>query len=197
MTWMKDLSPAAVEALKLETAGEVIKWAGRPSPGRAFAGGMAAWLMGIPWTALTGGIFAALIAAVLSGKQPPGGATGWLVLFMTLMIVFVGAFVLVGLGMLAAPFWAYAKARHTVYAITDRRILVVHYGRSSEAKSVTPDRILRWSRSERADGSGSLSLVIGFEKDSDGDTSEVSEVLFETPRVREAERLMQDIRKAA
>ncbi len=194
MTWMTDLPPAAVRAVKSETPGEIVKWAGIPNAGSAFVHGCAAWLMGIPWTALTGGIFIALLAAAFSGKPPPGGLTGFLVLFMIVMTIFVGAFVLLGLGMMAAPFWAYAKARRTVYAITDRRVIIVHYGRLTETKTLTLDRIVRWSRKERRDGSGSLRLVIGFEKDSDGDTSEVSEELFAVPNVREAERLIEAMR---
>jgi hypothetical protein len=34
-------------------------------------------------------------------------------------------FVLIGLGMLAAPYWMRRKAQNTVYALTDKRALIL------------------------------------------------------------------------
>ena len=197
MSWTKDLPPAAVAALKSETAGEKVTWAGTPNPRCAFLHGCAVWAMGIPWTALTGGLFAVLVAAIFSGKTPVGGINGWQIGMMVVAVVFAGSFVLAGLTMMAVPFWAFAKARRTVFAITDRRILTIEYGRAIEAKTIPLDRIVRWTRTERQNGHGTLSLVIGLHKDSDGDVCEVTHGWFAVPRVREAERLIEAMRAQA
>ncbi|MFM9941739.1 MAG: hypothetical protein ACKVP7_19820 [Hyphomicrobiaceae bacterium] len=197
MSWTQDLPPAAVTAVKSETAGEIVKWAGKPNPRRAFLQGTAAWLMGIPWCALMFTIFTVLVLAVFSGKPPKGGVTLMMGLMMAGALVFVSAFVMVGIGMMAVPFWAWWNARRTVYAITDRRILKMTYGRTSVVTSIAPDRIVRQTRTERRDGSGTLSLVTGYEKDSDGDVSAKTEELFAVPRVREAERLIDAMRPRA
>lgn len=197
MNWTKELPPEAAVALKAETQGETIRWAGKPDPRQAFAGGTSAWLMGIPWCALTFTIFGILVASVLSGKPPKGGVTPGLGLMMLAMLIFVAGFVLVGIGMMAVPFLAWWKARRTIYAITDRRILRLVSGKTKEVMTVTPDKILNMTRRERHDGTGTLRLVTGFKRDSDGDIGTVTEELLAVPNVREAERIISSMQASA
>lgn len=63
---MRDLPREAADAIVAETRGEIVTRAGRPTPSGAFWRTTPIWLMGIPWSALTFGIFGALLAAALS-----------------------------------------------------------------------------------------------------------------------------------
>jgi hypothetical protein len=152
--------------------------------------------MGIPWIVLTGGVFSVLVAAIFWGKPPPGGITGWQALLASGALIFSGSFVLVGLYLLAAPFLAWAKARHTIYVITDKRVLTLAVARTRSVTSLDGDRILKTTRWERGDGTGTLRIVTGREKDSDGDWQETAEELFSVPAVRVAERLVAELMPA-
>jgi hypothetical protein len=195
MNWMKDLPERSVAAIKAETAGETVHWAAKPHAGRAFWRGLGAWGMGIPWTALMGAIFAVLVAAIFSGKPPLSEVTVGTMVVMAILIVMSGAFLAIGLAMMAVPFWAHHRANRTVYAITNRRIVTIVQGaRATQVQSVKPHAAVRLQRTERKDGSGTLRIVTGNVTDSDGDTTEVAEELFAVPNVREAERLIDGLR---
>lgn len=190
MNGLHDLPAPMAAAVKTETSGEIVRWVGRPNARRAFLGGLGAWVMGIPWTVFMGGIFSVLVAAGLSGKPPASGYNPWHVALLVVMIVFTSAFVLVGLYMLATPFVAWAKARRTVYVITDKRVLTLSVAQTRSITALSGDRIIKTTRRERRDGSGTLRIVTGREKDSDGDWHETAEELLSVPEVRVAERLV-------
>ena len=66
-------------------------------------------------------------------------------------------FVLVGLGFLSQPIIAAARARKTVYAITDRRLLIITSGlRSVRVDSYPLDSINILERTDRANGYGDI-----------------------------------------
>ncbi len=183
-------------AVKTETQGEIVRWVGRPNARRAFLAGMAVWAMGIPWTLFTGGIFSVLVAAVFSGKPPPGGITGWHAMFAVIALIFTGAFVLVGLVVMATPFHAWSKARRTVHVITDRRLVTLVVGRTRQITTLMGHRIIKITRLQRRDGSGTLRIVTGRAKDSDGDWHETTEELFAVANVGEANRLVAELMPA-
>lgn len=193
MNWMQSLPPPLAAALKHETKGEVIRWAGQPSPGRSALTTLPILLFAIPWTAISGGMFFGVIYSLLVGKAPgePGyiGA-GMGIFFLLLLTPFVG----IGLAMLSAPVWAWHTARHTVHAVTDKRLLTIVEGRARKVKSVLPEHIVSLERKERRDGSGTLTVVTGYEKDSDGDVVKLKEDIGPVAGVRQVERHLAAIR---
>jgi hypothetical protein len=111
-------------------------------------------------------------------------------------------FVLIGLGMLSAPFILLARARKTVYAITDRRILIVTTGNkgrrkveSRSLKDIKPEL----ARKENKDGSGSLFLGSGFDVEQPFAPNMKLRGFEQVPQVREVEaklrRAMEDDRR--
>jgi len=193
MNSLHDLPADMAAAVKTETQGEIVRWVGRPNARRAFLGSIAIWIIGIPWTALTGGIFSSLVAVVLSGKPPPNAWTG---MFAFIALIFTGAFVLIGLGMMAMPFLSWAKARRTVHVITDKRVVTLQLGRTREVTTLMGHRIINTKRSERRDGTGTLRIVTGREKDSDGDWHESAHVLSAVANVGDASRLVAELMPA-
>jgi hypothetical protein len=195
MQWMQSLPPPLAAALKEEAKGEIIHWADQPSPGRAALTTLPILLFAIPWTAISGFMLVMAIAGMIAGKAPgePGHiGTGLGIFFILFLVPFVG----IGLAMLSAPLWAWHTARHTVHAVTDKRLLTIVEGRTRTVKSVLPEHIVTLERKERRDGSGILTVVTGYEKDSDGDTVKLKEDIGPVAGVRQVERHVAAIRGA-
>lgn len=161
-----------------------------------FRSAMPMWFMGVPWSALMLTLFGVLCAAIFWAKPPTREIHQFEYFAMGAAFLFTGAFTLLGLGMLGYPFWAAGKARRTVHVITDKRLITLTAGRHTEIRSVEPHQIVSYQRSERADGSGSLRLVTGYEKDSDGDRVEMTEHLIGIPEVAKVERLLRELGNA-
>lgn len=60
-----------------------------------------------------------------------------------------------------------------------------------------PEQIHSIERTERPDGSGNLRLILGYEKDGDGDTVTKAEDLMAIPEVRKVENLLMDLKRRA
>lgn len=194
---MSELPPDAVSAIKAETRGEIVRWAGRPDAGRAFRSGFAVYFFGIPWSALTFTIFGSLIAAILFGKPPTRSVHNFEYVMMAAAVIFTGAFAAVGVALLLTPFWSGWKAKHTVYVITDKRVITIVTGRTTVVTAITADKILKLERREKRDGSGTLAIVTGYGKDSDGDRVEERIELFGIRDVRAAERAVDGVQGSA
>jgi hypothetical protein len=138
---------------------ERLLWTGSPDPARRAAGGIPAMLFGIPftlfalfWTAMAGG-FSFMFAGVAGQSGGPGFATPFMFFPLFGLI-----FVVVGFGLLLSPLWAYLKAQRTIYAITDRRAIVLEenaFG-SRSIRSFGPNEIVLMERRENANGIGDL-----------------------------------------
>ena len=188
------LPPPLAKALKAETAGDPVLFATQPQPWPTFRATLPIWIMGIPWTMLTTGLLVMALAGPWSGTAPPDslGLGGALATIM--LSVFILVFVAVGWGMMLSPFWAYWKARHTVYAVTKKRLIILTLGRTLKVQSIEPAGMRGFTRHERRNGSGTLTILQGFEKDSDGDKVEKTETLWCVPAVKRLETLLQELR---
>ncbi len=188
-TLAMDLTAFAPDPLELALqrelrAGERVLWRGRRLPRVAWEG-LAIWVFAIPWTAFS--LFWTVMA--FSGAQAFEPNAGVLCYAFPL---FGTPFIAVGLAMLAAPFAPLFGAGRTLFAVTDQRLLRLYRGRRLKTRSVGGEAIGAIERSERANGSGTLRIVIGSHLDSDGDRQidrlelcEVAEVLAVEARVRD------------
>lgn len=194
MSSASDLPDDLRQAMIREFVGEPIRWSGQPSARSAFWRSAGIWLFAIPWTAFAlfwetlslGGFFG------LGG--PKGQQWSW---FGAFFVLFGLPFVVVGLGMMAAPLWLARRARRSVWVITPRRIACLTLGRRGViVRSISPRDLFAIERTEKPDGSGTLKLIFGEGRDSDGDKVERSETLQGIPDVRRVEdavrRLMEE-----
>ena len=78
-------------------------------------------------------------------------------------------FVLIGIGMLSSPLWAYRKSFKTVYVITDQRAITFDGGWSTTIRSYPPEKLADIYRKENRDGSGDVIISRRAWRDSDGD----------------------------
>lgn len=129
---------------------ETIRWSGQPRPRLLSMSSAAPVLFGLPWTA-----FALFWMFAASGfRFPPdfSGPQGWFALFGV-------PFVLVGFGLLSAPFWARRVAARTVYVVTDRRAVVGAPGAGGfTLRSFLPEDLGDLTLTVRTDGTGSVAF---------------------------------------
>ena len=187
------LPPDMRKALSTELqAGERVLYAGMPD-WRAEWGKLALiFLFGMFWSSISfmffgisvGGLLG--LAPVTSEGQPAGL---WFLLFMT---VFSLPFVAIGVGFLAAPILGIRASRSTVHAVTDVRLLNVFAGLGKGAESYPLAKINFIKRLDRANGTGSLNIGYGVEKDSDGDSRPLAIDWSGIPDVKRAEAIIRE-----
>jgi hypothetical protein len=158
---------------------ENLHWVGQP--GMTFFLGISAFapcLFAIPWTGFA--VFWMYSAA----------RTGAPLFF----VLFGLPFVLVGLAMLGSPLFTRRSLKNTVYAITDRRaIIIVKSFFSTKVVSVGPDELAGLQRKERANGTGDI-LFNGSDFTSQQAPGTIPTNGFHSiPEVREVERLLKSI----
>lgn len=178
-------------ALQREMRVERVLWSGQPDPRRAFVPLTAIWIFAIPWTVFS--LFAewtAIAQFLRAVERGRGWQVGnWLGLLWGL------PFVAIGLAMMAAPLVAARRARASIYGLGEERLVHLRKGyRSLVVRSTRLDQIGTIERSEWPDGSGTLRLILGHSRDSDGDLVERWEKVEHVPNVGELEKLLNGVR---
>jgi hypothetical protein len=116
----KRIDPALQNLVNSEMeSGEKLQWSGQPEPTRLAKGALPILFFAIPWTA-----FACFWVTMASMGVSHSKGIGPFMLFP----LFGLPFVLIGLGMLSSPIFVYTQAKRTVYAITNKRALVLKAG---------------------------------------------------------------------
>ncbi|MCA3693170.1 hypothetical protein [Aquidulcibacter sp.] len=176
-----------MDIAKQELASEDILWAGQPNHWHAFWAITPLWLFAIPWTLFALFWELAAIAPLLS--QEPLKDTN--IKSMAVIFPLFGLpFVLIGLGMLAAPLWGLNRAKRTLYVLTDKRLVTIQSGKSVQVESRLIGKSISIRRSEKPDGTGTVHLGFGGRRDSDGDFVQDTVTLSGIPNVRELEELI-------
>jgi hypothetical protein len=172
---------------------EKMLWVGQPRPRRAMLRTLPIVLFAIPWTAFS--VFwigMALTFAVDFGEGAEGaGPFRW---FSLLFPLFGVPFLLIGLGMLSAPWWARRKAKQTCYAVTDQRAIIREPGGvgGMTVRSFGPEQLQRIVRTERSDGSGDLVFQEDISYGHRGRRHVTQAGFLGIARVREVEHLIND-----
>lgn len=188
MTLPPDLPDDLRRAVISEFAGEPIHWSGRPSARSAFWRSVGIWLFAVPWTLFALFWESLSLGAFFGFVGPQGQQWSW---FGAFFVLFGLPFVAVGLGMMAAPLWLARRAQRSLWVITARRIACLTLGhRGITVRSISPRELFAVERTEKADGSGTLKLIFGEGRDSDGDKVERSETLQGIPDVRRVEDII-------
>ncbi len=161
--------------------GEFIAWAGQPNPRRYMRTGFLLWLFFIPWTAFS--VFWTVGAAQF--QVPRFDSTE------SLFPLFGLPFVLIGIAGLCSPFWLYHRAFSIIYAISDRRAIVIEGKNSITVNSYAFDTMANIERKEHQDGSGDLIFKTESYKDSDGDTQTKKCGFFHINSVRRVQEVLE------
>ncbi|MGH7131478.1 MAG: hypothetical protein ACREJO_05985 [Phycisphaerales bacterium] len=177
--------------------GERIVWSGQPLP-RAFArGSLPVAVFGLFfggfalfWMLMAGGGAWFASAAPQSNGPPPVVGTAFS--FLTLCGL---PFLAVGVVMLTMPIWRRVIAGKIIYAITDKRAVVIgpEAWRGTVTRSFAGEKIANVARAERSDGSGDLVFeeIVSYSSSSDGASRHVTRRGFiGVGRVAEVERIL-------
>ena len=136
-------------------SGEAIRWMEQPVPRYFTPKAKAAFIFGIPWTAFA--IFWTLGAAAQCAPSESGKG---IMNAFSLFPLFGLPFILIGLGLLSSPLWAYRRALKTVYVITDRRAITFDGDRSSTTRSYSPSKLQDIYRKDNKDGTGDVIMSV-------------------------------------
>src|SRR5262245_64487904 len=162
---------------------ERLVYAGLPSPWRTALPTVPLFVFGLFWTSISGFI-AVLFAGLLLGYGPsPPPVPRWLAGVASIVGML---FVLVGVLLLASPFYRWLKARRTVHAVTGTRLLTVVDAPWRAVESVETG-ITSVQRKDIANGAGTLAIGCGTERDAEGDPIEVLSWWRGIPDVERAE----------
>jgi hypothetical protein len=185
-----------------EFMGEKLTWAEKPDVRITFFMSFGIWLFAIPWTAfalfwesmVAGPLIADLLGYAVGGMKPSGNVGQSM---MWVMALFGLPFILIGFGMLLAPFWVLRKGAQTLFVLTDKRIVTLTGSRTIAVVSIRPEEIMSFSRKEGPDGRGTLTVHQGFMRDSDGDRQEKTTDFGVINDVRRVEQMVQAMKDRA
>jgi hypothetical protein len=178
-----DPLPPEVEARVLGEIepNEAIAWVGRPHRGRFFLSMLPIFFFGVPWTAFS-------VCWIAMASRAPGG--------MGLIFPLFGLpFVALGVGMLAAPFWAQRRAGQVAYVVTDRRVIFFepNFPSGQKVVSLRTGEFGPLERIERDDGSGDLTFAVPLVAQVRSGASTVARKFVGVSQVREVESLIRRI----
>ncbi|MDQ7826594.1 MAG: hypothetical protein RDV48_27575 [Candidatus Eremiobacteraeota bacterium] len=182
-----------MEAEKEMESGERLLWCGQPDAKRLAMQTLPLFIFAIPWT-LFALFWETMACAACFGSMGKSGAGAGPGLFALIFPLFGIPFVLIGLGMLSSPYWAYKNALKTLYAVTDRRAFIVapaSWGGSKTVNSYRDEDIGNIERTERADGSGDLIFAREQYTGSRGSRGTRSIGFYGIPAVRKVADLME------
>ncbi len=181
------LPPQLAQILESELApGERIVWQGLPLPGSRVRASLQTFFFGIPFFAFS---------VFWTWKASEGSSTSrhsvsgdsWPSWFP---LVWGGMFVLAGARMLLSPLWVWWEARHTIYAITDRRALVIRAPWHRTVRSFTGERLVSVVRREDSRGRGDLVFEREYVQGRKGRTICQEAGFFGLANAREAEQFL-------
>ena len=151
-----DPNDAQLRAQSELQSGESLTWAGVANPRRAVLGALPVALFGIPFA---GFALFWMSMAFRSAHAMNRSAHGAVVSGFSVFPLFGLPFLLIGLAIVLAPLWAFLKAKSTVYAVTNHRVMVISGSKNRSVKSLTPADIAGVEHRERPDGSGDIMLA--------------------------------------
>lgn len=170
--------------------GESLLWSGPANPGRSAMSALPAALFGIPFA---GFAFVSMSTAYRNTHNLanhhdglPGGISAF--------PLFALPFLLIGLGVMLMPLWVYLKGRSGVYAVTNRRVMLISGTSTRSVKSITPTDIAEVDHRERSDGTGDVLIRTNTVVRTNNGTTQITVGLFGVPDVKEVAGLVMKLR---
>jgi hypothetical protein len=163
-------------------SGESIYWTGIADPGRAALTALPASLFGIPFAGFAVFWMSQAFRATNTMSRTSHNAFGG---GFSIFPLFGLPFLLIGLGIVLAPLWAFLNGRSTVYAITNQRVMIITGGSSRFVKSYTPADIVSIEHRERPDGSGDIAILTTGITRTNNAVSQIKVTLVGIPNVKQ------------
>ena len=178
-------SDAQLRAQSELQSSENLYWTGIADPARAAISALPAAVFGIPFAgfALFWITQAYRATSHISHNSNNSFANGF-----SVFPLFGVPFLLIGLGVILAPLWAYLKGSSTVYAVTNQRVMIITGNGSRTVKSLTPADIVGVDYRERPDGSGDIAIQTNSIIRTNNSMSQMKVALVGVPNVKEVAR---------
>jgi hypothetical protein len=139
--------------------GEELVWMGSPDPVRTAGRSLSTPAARVGWVTLATAIGWVLLALQIVGPPRPGYPFPWMVLLPALFPVLAFAVLAWwmpgGLNGRRLPH----RADHTLYMVTDRRVVIMEGGHPYKVQSLAPPQLTHMVRRQRPDGAGDLILT--------------------------------------
>jgi hypothetical protein len=129
---------------------EAVAWLGQPSVARFMVRRLGTFFVGIPFFAFAAFWTFMATSGFMAHGQLGKSAFSWF------FVLWGGMFMTIGAGMLLSPLWSWWLARHTLYAITDRRALLIEAPWRRRIQSFMGERLLNLVRVEDGYGRGDI-----------------------------------------
>jgi hypothetical protein len=170
--------------------GESLLWSGAANPGRSAMSALPAALFGIPFA---GFAFVSMSTAYRNTHNLANHhntiASGF-----SVFPLFALPFLLIGVGVILMPLWVYVKGRSGVYAVTNRRVMLISGTTSRSVKSIIPTDIAEVDHRERPDGTGDVLIRTNSVMRTNNGTTQMTVGLFGVPNVKEVAGLVMKLR---
>jgi hypothetical protein len=103
-------------------------------------------------------------------------------------------FVWIGIQLMRKPFSAAARAKNTLHAVTSQRLITLFSnGATHEVTSHAPTAISGVTLKDHGTGLGSLTIGLGTTRDSDGDTTRITDDWIGVPNARTADQAIRSL----
>jgi len=185
-----NLSDAQQRAQSELQPGESLYWSGLANPGRAAFTALPASLFGIPFAGFA--LFWMTMAYHGTHAMSKSSSNAFTRGF-SIFPLFGVPFLLVGIGVVLSPVWAYLKSLSTTYAVTNQRVMIISGSGTRSVKSCTPADIVSVDHRERPDGSGDVLIRTNAVTRTNNSVSQVTVGLFGVPNVKEVARQVMNL----
>lgn len=185
-----NLSDAQQRAQSELQPGETLYWSGLADARRSAITALPASLFGIPFA----GFALFWITMAYNGTHAMSKtSSNAFTRGFSIFPLFGVPFLLVGLGVILSPLWAYLKSLSTTYAVTNQRVMIISGSGSRSVKSCTPADIVSVDHRERPDGSGDVLIRTNAVTRTNNSVSQVTVGLFGVPSVKEVARQVMNL----
>ena len=161
--------------------GESLYWTGTANASRAALSALPATLFGIPFAGFA--IF--WISGAFHATHTISRSSNGLARPFAFFTLFGLPFLLIGFAIILAPLWAYVRGLNTVYAVTNKRVMIISGGGSRTVKSCTPADIVSVDHRERPDGSGDVLIRTNAQMRTNNSVSQITVGLYGVSNVKD------------
>jgi len=170
--------------------GESLLWSGPANPGRSAMAALPVALFGIPFAAFAFSFMSNAYRNTHNLANHPNTLAGGFSVFP----LFGLPFLLIGVGVTLSPLWIYLKGRSGVYAVTNRRVMLISGTSSRSVKSIIPTDIAGVNYRERPDGKGDVLIRTNSVARTNNGTTQIVVGLYGVPNVKEVAGLVMKLR---
>jgi len=170
--------------------GESLLWSGPANPSRSAMSALPAAFFGIPFA---GFAFVSMSNAYRNTHNLANHHNA-LPSGFSVFPLFALPFLLIGLGLILSPLLVYLKGRSGVYAVTNRRVMLIAGTTSRSVRSIIPSDIAEVDHRERPDGTGDVLIRTNTVMRTNNGTTQIMVGLYGVPNVKEVAGLVMKLR---